>query len=115
MEAIAAQDTPYSWVLGQWTTFGYRVNHGDSCAQGCITPDDRERGTPPLLRRNRPASWRHRGFKPARRFWARPGRAATDTVFARQHVAKHDREERGHGQERHVPRDLDPGRFGGVA
>ncbi|HEY3902363.1 MAG TPA: hypothetical protein VGM14_00470 [Streptosporangiaceae bacterium] len=101
------------------------MNHGDSCAQGCITPDERERGTPPLLRRIRPSSWRHRGFKPAQRFWARPDHAATDAVFAQQHVAKHDREERGpskdghskdgHSQERHDPRELDPGRFGGVA
>jgi hypothetical protein len=82
-------------VLGHWTTFGYGVNHGDSCAQGCITPDDRERGTPPLLRRIRPSSWRHRGFKRAQRFWTRPDHAATDAVFAQQHVAKHDREERG--------------------
>jgi hypothetical protein len=111
-------DTPDLYVLGQWTTFGYRVNHGDSCAQGCITPDERGHGTPPSFGRIRPSSWRHRGFKPAQRFWARPDHAATDDVLAQQHVAKRDRQERGYGkdghrQERHEPVDVGPGHVTG--
>jgi hypothetical protein len=94
------------------------VKHGDSCAQGCITPDERERGTPPPFRRIiRPSSWRHRGFKPAQWFWARPDHATTNDVLAQRRVAKRDRQGRGpikgrHSQDRPDQDDLDPGWFG---
>jgi hypothetical protein len=52
-------------MLGLAGAFGYRVNHGDSCAQGCFTPNERYcRAFPPVRRIKPPASgWRGR-FRP---------------------------------------------------
>jgi hypothetical protein len=92
------------------------VNHGDSCAQGCITPDERERGTPPLLRRIRPSSWRLRGFKPAQRFRARAADTHYDDVFTQQRDPRRlNQGQRRLDEERHLQDDRGPGQIAGRA
>ncbi len=45
--ADGQSDTPAVLVFGH-CALGYGVNHGDSCAQGCITPDEGAPGVPAL-------------------------------------------------------------------
>jgi hypothetical protein len=60
----------------------YLVNHGDSCAQGWITPNERGRRASSLLRRIRPPCWGRRKFRLAWRLGVGRGRPRVDLAYA---------------------------------